>query len=67
MILEAEELMQAAARITQAHIQLQRLAEVKAHNAAIDKASEIIAEWLANGRDETTLFDKLQDAKVWTP
>lgn len=65
-MLPHEEVMQAAARITQLHAELQRLAEVRAYNKAIDKASEIIADWLAHGRDESTLFDRLQDAKVWT-
>lgn len=65
-MLNHNEVMDAAKRITQLHADLQRFAEVKAHNRAIDKASEIVSEWLANGRDPVDLFDKLQDAKVWT-
>ena len=60
------DLLEAAARITEMHVQLQRQAVILAHNAAIDKASEIIAEWIANGRDESVLFDRLQDARIWT-
>jgi hypothetical protein len=35
-------------------------------NAAVDKAQEIVSEWMANGRDPETLFDQLQDLKIWT-
>ena len=66
MIASSEMILRAATVITAEHMRLQRAAEVKSWNAAIDKASEIIADWIAHGRDETMLFDKLQDAKVWT-
>lgn len=59
-------LIRAATAITAEHLRLQRDAEVKAHNAAIDRASEIVSEWIAHGRDESTLFDALSDAKIWT-
>lgn len=55
----------AALRMADEHVRILRAAKVEAHNAAIDKASEIIADWIANGRDETGLFDQLQDAKIW--
>jgi hypothetical protein len=35
-------------------------------NAAIEKASEVVSEWMANGRDPEALFDQLQDLKIWT-
>jgi hypothetical protein len=35
-------------------------------NAAVDKVTEVVAEWVANGRDPETLFDRLQDLKIWT-
>lgn len=61
-----DQLFAAAQRITDEHMRLQRAAEIRAHNAAIDKAQEIVADWIANGRDETVLFDRLQDLKHWT-
>lgn len=65
-MLPNDALMDATQRITQLHMELQRLAEVRAHNKAVDKASEIIADWIAHGRDESVLFDRLADLKIWT-
>ncbi len=35
-------------------------------NAAIERAAEIMSEWLADGRDELGLFAKLEDLKICT-
>lgn len=63
---ESISIREAAARITEMHLQLQHEAERVAWNNAIDRAQEIVSEWIANGRDETALFDRLQDLKIWT-
>ena len=35
-------------------------------NNAIDRATEVVSEWLTNGRDPVDLFDRLSDLKIWT-
>lgn len=39
--------------------------QARVWNAGVDRACEIINEWLATGRDTFELLDKLADAKCW--
>jgi len=39
--------------------------EARLWNAGVDRACEIVNEWLAEGRDTLELLDRLADAKCW--